>query len=263
MSGVVAHSKRHGIRDVGVVKLLLWVCGKSVWGFRGCVRIFDVVVRGYDVVSFVVPEGKGIEIIRSGAFRWCMHLESVTLPRGLIRIERFAFADCYYLTSLTLPRGLTTIDPYAFCGCVRLTTVTLPHGLTTIGIAAFQNCEKITSINLPSGLTTIGEYAFWGCRSLTSVKLPHSLINVGRSAFASCPSLTSVVFRPPVSRAAFHAWVVGNSRNRSNWELTTLQHTHNVLRLITAMTLWTRDVTCVDPDGSKFVFSDCNELKTI
>ena len=137
-------------------------------------------------------------------------------------------------------RGLTTIDENAFSGCDSLTNVTLPHGITTIGYAAFRYCGNLTSINLPDGLITIEPYAFYECWNLTSLELPHSVRNVSPSAFARCTSLTSVVFRPPVSRAAFHAWVVGKSRNRSNWELTTLQHTRNVLRLITVMSSWTR-----------------------
>ena len=276
-----------GVRHHGVITLLLWVKNKTVWGHRG--RRYGLGVLegnrreanrwGQLVKDLVVPEGKGIEIIRKGAFRFHLHLRSVTLPRGLIRIGPYAFADCANLvyvslprglttidenafsgcdslTNVTLPHGLTTIDEFAFSRCYSLTTVTLPHGITTIGYAAFRYCDNLTSINLPDGLITIEPYAFYECWNLTSLELPHSVRNVSPSAFARCTSLTSVVFRPPVSRAAFHAWVVGKSRNRSNWELTTLQHTHNVLRLITVMSSWTRDVTRVDLDpAGEFGFS--------
>ena len=50
-----------------------------------------------------------------------------------------------------------------------------------------------------------------------------------------------VVFRPRAS-PAFIAWAVGGSRNRANWQLTTLKQLRNVLGLITALTLERRDV---------------------
>ena len=96
--------------------------------------------------------------------------------------------------------------------------------------------------------------AAWCCAGLTSVTLPHSLKNVGDSAFAST-SLTSVGFRPPVS-GSFITWVVGSSRNRANWQLTTVKYLRNVLCLVMALALERRDVSTVDPDGSREVFHE-------
>ena len=57
------------------------------------------------------------------------------------------------------------------------------------------------------------------------------------------------------------AWSVVSSRNRANCQRTTLKHTRNVLRLITALTLERRDaVSTVDPNGLKAVFNDCTGL---
>ena len=43
---------------------------------------------------------------------------------------------------------------------------------------------------------------------------------------------------------------------------TTVKRLRNVLRLVTTLTFWTpRDVTSVDPDGSKRVFRHCIGLK--
>lgn len=57
-----------------------------------------------------------------------------------------------------------------------------------------------------------------------------------------------------MSRLAFIAWVVGSSRNRDNWELTNLNQVRNTLRLITALAMWSRDVSSVDPIGNRRVF---------
>ena len=99
------------------------------------------------------------------------------------------------------------------------------------------------------------------CSGLTSLTLPHVLTTVGYKCFWGCKGLTSVVFRPPVSRGAFIAWAVGSSRNRANWQLTTVKRLRNVLRFVTVLVMWSRDVATVDPDGSRRVFMDCTGLK--
>ena len=72
--------------------------------------------------------------------------------------------------------------------------------------------------------------------------------------------LSSVIFRPRVP-SAFIAWSVGQSRNRTNWQLTTVKRLRNVLRLITEFALEERrDVESVDPDGQNFVFDGCSGL---
>ena len=107
-------------------------------------------------------------------------------------------------------------------------------------------------------LISVGRDAFYDCRSLTCVSLPHTLINFGTGAFEDCERLISVSFRPPVDRACFIVWSVGNMRNRVNWQLTTVKHLRNVLRLITEFGLETRDVdeATVDPDGNNRAFGE-------
>jgi hypothetical protein len=80
---------------------------------------------------------------------------------------------------------------------------------------------------------------------LTSLTLPDSLTDVGICAFGECCCLTSVTFRPPVSRGAFITWAVGDSRNRDNWQITTLKHSRNVLRIITKFGLCHRDLSTI------------------
>jgi hypothetical protein len=52
-------------------------------------------------------------------------------------------------------------------------------------------------------------------------------------------------------------WAVGSSRHRDNWQLTTLKHSRNILRLIIELTLWSRDVSSLDPDEQKGLFLRC------
>ena len=224
------------------------------------------------------------------SFRGCSGITSLSLPDGLTKIGRAAFQRCSKIKSLKIPHTVTSIGESAFdnesipdltlfqsyslphtpplregydsdsdydpdrasTGPVSLT---LPSGLTVLCASVFRGCA-IKSLVLPQSVTSIGYCAFSNCKNLTSVKLPHGLAHVSSRAFAKCASLTRIMFRPRVS-CAFLAWAVGHSRNRTNWQLTTLARIRNVLSLITALALDRRDVTCVDPEGRMSVFEDC------
>ena len=139
----------------------------------------------------------------------------------------------------------------------NVANIVVPHGVKAIGSGAFDGCSGLTSLTLPNSVKRIDNHAFYGCSGLTSVSLPHGLDTVGSRAFEDCKSLTSVVFRPPVSRGAFIAWAVGNSRHRDNWQLTTLKRLRNVLRLVVVLSVEVRDVSTVDPGGRNHVFTGC------
>ena len=154
------------------------------------------------------------------------------------------------------------IGDEAFAQCISLEHVTFPQSLLSIGDSTFQYCASITSIELPHKLESVGRNAFGDCRGLTSLKLPHGLKWVGVNAFARCTGLTSVVFQPGLSvpglSLTFIVWAVGSSRNRDNWEITTLKSLRNVLSLIAVLTLDRRDVSSLDPHGCIDVFEGCN-----
>ena len=217
------------------------------------------VVIGADskVHTLVVPEG--VHTIGEGAFRGCFGLTSLTLPHSLTSIQDYALAHCDGLTSLTLPDTCTSIGQYAFAVCTKLTSLTLPASLTSVGKSALVGCIGLTSLSLPKTLKSVDSWAFARCRLLTSVTLPHELTHVGFGAFECCIALTSVTFRPRVS-AEFIVWAVSSSRNRRNWQTTTVKYLRNVLRLVTVLCLERRDVRSVDPDGKKGVFVGCDAL---
>jgi hypothetical protein len=65
---------------------------------------------------------------------------------------------------------------------------------------------------------------------------------------------------PPRVSPVFFAWAIGNSRNRKNWQLTTLKQTRNVLYLLTVMACDRPPEVVVDPLEIKFagnVFENC------
>lgn len=197
------------------------------------------------------------------AFGNCKGLTSVALPDTLTHLGNAAFQYCNSIKSLRLSHSLTIIPDAAFCGCDGLTSVTLPEGLTSIDRAAFQFCSGLTSLTLPNTLTCVGECAFQLCKGLTSLTLPHGLTRIGNDAFRDCTKLTSVVFRPPVSRAAFIAWAVGTVRMDisavadDGSSITKTFDLDPMLGLITQFALCPqRDVSSLDPRA----FMGCTQL---
>ena len=191
-----------------------------------------------------------------GAFCDCTCLTAVSLPQTLRTVGPQVFDGCCALSAIALPESVTSVASYAFSVCNSLTSLILPRSLTAIGAGAFMH-SGITSLTLPPALTQIGPRAFTSCRELTSVTLPHALTTAGDEAFRDCARLSSVVFRPPVSRAVLIVWAVGSSHHRANWQVTTLRHSRNVLRLIAQLGVDNRDVDSVEPDGDGNVFGGC------
>ena len=73
------------------------------------------------------------------------------------------------------------------------------------------------------------------------------------AAKPSAHGVTDITFAPAASREVI-VWAIGNGRNRANWEVTTLKHTRNVLKLITILAFGGRDGSDLVPDGSKQIF---------
>ena len=235
------------------------------------------------LTSLTLPNS--LKEIRKRAFHGCTGLTSLTLPNSITAIGVNVFKDCTGLTSLTLPNSLKEIRDNTFCGCTGLTSLmlpnplevpdtlfalglavctiwteltspTLPNSLKEIPYQAFRGCRGLTSLALPDGIVMICDQAFYGCIGLTSVTLPNSLTTLGKNAFKDCTGLTSVVFCPPIT-TAFLAWVVGSSRGRDNWQLTTLKQLRNVLRLIVTFAVDRRELTA---DMKEKSFCGCVNL---
>ena len=144
-----------------------------------------------------------------------------------------------------------------------VTNVVIPDGIEVIGPAAFSDCENLEFLELPDSVWKINRMAFLRCRKLTFIVLPHGFETVGKYAFAGCSALKSVRFRPPAgcANAVFIAWSVSVGRNRTNFDLTTLRYTRNVLRIITLFALECRVLCSLDePQVLARSFAGCRKL---
>lgn len=119
----------------------------------------------------------------------------VTIPEGVVDIERFAFGVCDNLEDVEMADTVISIEKGAFSDCHKLKSITISNGLKEIGENAFACCDKLKSITIPNGVKKIEEAAFRGCSSLTSVTLPDSVTNIGKDAFEGCTCLERIVFQ--------------------------------------------------------------------
>ena len=142
------------------------------------------------LTKVIIPDS--VKVIGMGAFYFCENLKTVTVGKGLTRIEEAAFYECENLTGLTLPDGVTYIGEDAFCRCRNLASINLPNNITEIASGVFTSCNSLTSINLPAGITSIGSWAFTHCSKLQNIIIPDKVTYIGEYAFCGCASFTSI-----------------------------------------------------------------------
>lgn len=120
----------------------------------------------------------------AGCFMNCPAIESLTIPKGNIRLETF-LSDCVKLKSITLPSDTLEVD--GMIGSKNLTSVNLSNVRILRG--GFISCTGLTKVNLPDSLLSI-EGAFSGCTNLTTVTGGKNVRYLD-SGFSACTKLKS------------------------------------------------------------------------
>lgn len=159
----------------------IWRFGDNL--FLGCERLTQIVLPKRLKYHTTIP---------LQCFADCSSLQSVSLPVGIIKIDRDAFFNCSSLRHVELPNGINEIDQCVFHGCTSLQYIGLPDSVTFIGACTFQNCTSLTAVKLPSGIKAICSHLFEGCTSLTEIAIPLGVENIVFEAFKDCTSLSEV-----------------------------------------------------------------------
>lgn len=120
----------------------------------------------------------------AGCFRNCSAIESLTIPKGNIRLEA-SLRDCEKIKSITLPSD--TLEVVGTIGSKNLTSVNLSNVRILRG--GFNSCTGLTKVNLPDSLLSI-EGAFSGCTNLTTVTGGKNVRYLD-SGFSACTKLKS------------------------------------------------------------------------
>lgn len=124
-----------------------------------------------------------VKYIFTNTFENCTNLSEVSIPKSVIKINKFAFKNCG-LINIVIPEGIERIDNYAFSSCPYLKSVTISEGVKEIGWAAFEKAT-LETVNIPSSVKRIETYAFNECRELKNVTISEGVNEIGYSAFAA------------------------------------------------------------------------------
>ena len=101
--------------------------------------------------------------IRTGVFSKCTSLAEVHISdidawfniefenqaSNPLSTARQLFLNGAHVNSVTVPEGLTKINAYAFYNCYSISEISLPASLADVGTSAFYN-SRISRINIPS-----------------------------------------------------------------------------------------------------------------
>lgn len=150
--------------------------------FRGCSNLKTIKgIENFTTIPANAFEGTGIETlslplcttIQKAAFKKCMQLKSVNLPK-CETIEGYkleydeaegAFYGCNNLQEVELPNCIN-IEKYTFCSCPKLKSINIPV-CQTIGEEAFAYCGNLNEVSLPNTIQKLGYKCFNGNTSLT------------------------------------------------------------------------------------------------
>lgn len=95
------------------------------------------------ITELTTNDLEGIQSIYNFAFRECIKLTKVAIPKSVTSIGNYAFNNCYLLTSIEFPDSIRSIGSNAFDWCPALVSVYLPKTPPTLAnVNAFENINK-------------------------------------------------------------------------------------------------------------------------
>ena len=145
-----------------------------------------------------------VKYIFTNTFENCTNLSEVSIPKSVIKINKFAFKNCG-LINIVIPEGIERIDNYAFSSCPYLKSVTISEGVKEIGWAAFAATD-LETVNIPSSVKRIETYAFNECRKLKNVTISEGIEEIGSYAFNNCQNIGDVQIPASVKKIEAYAF---------------------------------------------------------
>jgi hypothetical protein len=174
---MAAHSRASGARKLLAVLFLstfptLLQAQYTYITNDGAIRITGY--TGPDGAVTIPSRINGLPVTRIefGAFHYCPHLSSITVPNSVTSIGDEALFGCTNLTSVTIGNGVANIGNFAFCVCGSLTNVTLGHSVTNIGSEAFYSCTSLTGLYFKGNAPHADSSVFSGDSRATVYYLP-------------------------------------------------------------------------------------------
>ena len=102
-----------------------------------------------------------------------------SIRNDTVLVAEGAFRDCISLTGVSIPKSIVKISRWMFMGCSNLRSVSIENGIKEIGYLAFGQCSSLESISMPNSITKIDSYAFDQCSNLSEIQMSNSIEEVG------------------------------------------------------------------------------------
>lgn len=158
------------------------------------------------------PEDMTVMEISQEAFKDCLNVEIIIIPKSVTTINKRAFKGCTNLKAICFVKveeqeipdsSLTLIHHEAFDGCTSLEVVDLTNcKLFTVGRSAFAGCTALTEVVNMQAIGTVYDSAFAGCSALEEADLTRLHV-AGSFVFSGCTSLSDVTIGKDTAVGAY------------------------------------------------------------
>ena len=148
----------------------------------------------------------------------CSSLETIYLPKGIIRVQGLDFSGCNALAEINVSeenpfyksvngvvfdKNLTTLVkcPASYSDSVY----NIPDSVIAIEDDAFRGCKKIYKVSMSNNVTSIGSSAFYDS-NLGDINISDSVTEIQLSTFGMCMSLGDIVVPRAVEKIGWSAF---------------------------------------------------------
>lgn len=129
---------------------------------------YSVAASGLREITF---SGTKIEILPSDFLRYSS-LKELTIPEGIVAIQRRCATGSNSIHNITFPKSLRFLAGHSFSMLGELMSVKFLGAPEIIGDSAFAHDRLLNNVELPKGLMYLGKNVFEGCIGLTSLTIP-------------------------------------------------------------------------------------------
>ena len=161
--------------------------------------------------SLIIPDSYNelpVEVIGQNAFKDCVQLKNISIPKSIKTIEKNAFYGCtqiekIHFNSETMNDFKENDRVFYNAGAnsdgieliIGSSVTSIPSYLFyPFGSLGIPNIIKLT-FDDKSLCKSIGEYSFYGCSNLKNAVIPEKVESIGISAFANCSSIELIEYK--------------------------------------------------------------------
>ena len=149
------------------------------------------------------------DVLGIGPSAFCGHksLESIFIPKGVIKIDTHAFDGCDALKSIVVAEDNPVFDSRNCCNAVIETSsntlvapcagTVLPKGVTDPKQLLLSQLDKsCEDLIIPEGITYIDNSTLAGFRYITSIEIPSTVVKIDQEAFMRHNALEYIKVSP-------------------------------------------------------------------